>query len=140
MKKKIEVVKYQGLCFRCEWRALSLEKKGEPRCECGMHNIQVCGCYMFKPVRPVVTQVSPGYEDRPRYGPAIISARERGVELLDGVLTVVKVDKKKSALVWVEAVKKCKKHPRYKGLKKPTSKKKCCVCKYIYNKVGATYE
>lgn len=132
--KKMVVTKYQGLCFRCEWRALSLEKKGEPRCECGMHNIQVFSCYMFKPVMPVVTKISPGYEGRPRYAPAMICARECGVELLDGVLTLVKVDKKKSALVWVEAPKKCKTHPRYRGIKKPTSKKKCCTCLYLYNK------
>lgn len=137
MKKKIEEVKkikIQGLCFRCEYRALSLEKKGEPRGECGMNKIQVCSCYMFKPAMPVVTQVLEGYKNRLRYAPAMIAARECGVELLDGVLTVIKIDKKKAALVWVEAPKKCKIHPKYRGIKKPTSKKKCCMCLYLYNK------
>lgn len=134
MKNKIEKIKVQGLCFRCEWRALSLEKKGQPRCECGMHSIQVCGCYMFKPAKPVVTQVVKGYEKRPRYGPSLISARERGVELLDGMLAVINVDKKKAALSWVKAPTKCKVHPKYKCKHYPVSKKKGCVCLFLYNK------
>lgn len=111
MKKKIdEKVQIQGFCFRCEYRARSLEGKGQPRCECGMHSMQVCGCYMFKPCKPVVTQVTPGYEKRPRFGPALISARERGVELFDGQLTAIQIDKKKAVLLWVkkETVKRRK--------------------------------
>jgi len=101
MKKGISV---QGLCFRCEHRALALEKKGQPRCECGMTNMQVCGCYMYKPCKPVVTMISPGYEKRPRFGPALISAREHGVELFDGQLTALNIDKKKAVLLWIKKV------------------------------------
>ena len=105
-RKKEEKFQVQGFCFRCEHRARSLEGKGEPRCECGMHKMQVCGCYMFKPCLPVVTQVAPGYEKRPRFAPVMLCARERGVELFDGQLTAIQIDKKKAVLLWAQKKKR----------------------------------
>lgn len=99
MKKKLKV---QGLCFRCEHRALFLEGKGQPRCECGEINNQVCACYMFKPCMPVITTVLeyPGMAKRPRFSSPMLSSRERGVELYGGQLHAVRIDKKKACLLW----------------------------------------
>jgi len=107
MKKEIKV---QGLCFRCEHRALNLETKGQhqPRCECGMKDYNVCGCYMYKPTRPVVTTVLEGYEKHPRFGPAMIAARERGCEILDGQLKLKMIDDKKACLYWIPKRKRAK--------------------------------
>lgn len=104
MKKKLKV---QGLCFRCENRALFLEGKGQPRCECGQVDSQVCGCYMFKPCKPIITTELdyPGAVKRPRFSSPMLSSRERGVELLNGQLCAVRVGRKTACLLWKEALK-----------------------------------
>jgi hypothetical protein len=43
----------------------------------------VCGCYMHRPVRPVALKVNTG-DDRPAFGPAMISARMHRVGLARG--------------------------------------------------------
>lgn len=50
---KNDEVKNEGLCFRCEHRALFLENGHRPRCECGDIESNKMGCYMYRPVRPV---------------------------------------------------------------------------------------
>jgi hypothetical protein len=55
---------------------------------------------MYKPARPIVTKVSDGYKKYPRFGPAMISAREQGVELFDGQLTLKDLKKGKVVLYW----------------------------------------
>ncbi len=114
---KNKELKVCGLCFRCDHRALHLETKGQwqPRCECGMTNTSVCSCYMFKPTRPIITGVAPGYENRPRFGPAMICARERGIEVVpseDVELHVNIIDKKKAYLYWVPKKKEIKRAKR----------------------------
>ena len=100
MKKNKKIKKYQGLCFRCEHRALFLEDGYQPRCECGNVKVQVCSCYMFKPCRPIVTKAASGYKGRPRYSLPMISAREEGCGLLDGVLDVIRLSKTKACIFW----------------------------------------
>lgn len=46
----------KGLCFRCESRAKFLEEGIRIRFECGVVESSVCGCYMFKPVKPIAIQ------------------------------------------------------------------------------------
>jgi len=65
----------QGLCFRCEFRALFLEEGHAPRCECGDITCNKHACYMFKPVMPVITTKLEG-DNRQRFAGAMISARE----------------------------------------------------------------
>lgn len=57
------------LCFRCEHRAFYLEqlKKGKenaPRFECSQIESCVYGCYMFRPVKPIVIKQRHG-DNRP---------------------------------------------------------------------------
>lgn len=64
------------LCYRCEHRAKYLEKLSEskhsdeemyvprPRYECGEIDKAVNGCYMFKPVKPIVIKPRDG-DSRP---------------------------------------------------------------------------
>lgn len=82
----------KGLCFRCDYRARFLETGRRPRFECG--NIEQCshGCYMYKPVKPVILTVQEGYEDRPQFGSAMISARSRYGGEPDVGLTVKEVN------------------------------------------------
>ena len=97
MKKELT---YQGLCFRCEHRALSLEKKGQPRCECGMHNTQVGGCYMYQPCKPVVTIVPNDTGKRPRFAGWMLSARERGVKLFEGKAAAIQLTDIEAVILW----------------------------------------
>ena len=51
------------LCFRCEHRAKFHEAGHAPRHECSLINSAVSGCYMFKPVKPIVIKHRKG-DDR----------------------------------------------------------------------------
>jgi len=73
-----------GLCFRCEHRAKFLEKGIRPRYECGEIEDSKFSCYMFKPVKPVVT-AKLGDDDRPKYAGSLFSARSRFVEVAQDV-------------------------------------------------------
>ncbi len=92
----------KGLCFRCEHRANFLETGRQPRYECG--NIEQCnyGCYMYQPVKPVILAIQDGYEGRPQFGPAMISARSRYAGEPDMHLNAVHVDSG-AVLFWVMA-------------------------------------
>jgi len=78
-----------GICQRCEYRAQYLETGHAPRAECGWLETSKYGCYMYKPVLPVVMQRDE-YEDeitketgieRPSFGPWMFSARMHFVRL-----------------------------------------------------------
>ena len=75
--RKEEVV--GGLCFRCEHRAMFLEKGHQPRCECGDIKSSKWSCYMYSPVRPMVLTKSDKKDKRPQFGPYMISSRSSGV-------------------------------------------------------------
>ena len=66
-----------GLCFRCEWRALFLEKEMRPRYECGVIKEAKVSCYMFKPIQPVILAPLDRKDKRPRFAGAMISSREQ---------------------------------------------------------------
>lgn len=71
------------LCYRCEWRAQAHETEHGPRYECTETGSAVVGCYMYRPVRPVVLKRQAG-DRRPIDGPPIVSARSYGVALAPG--------------------------------------------------------
>ena len=73
-----------GLCFRCEHRAKFLEEGSRPRYECGEIEESKFSCYMYKPVRPVVT-AKLGDDKRPKYAGSLFSARSRFVEVAEDV-------------------------------------------------------
>ena len=81
-------MKVQGLCFRCEHRAQHLDSKEahQPRYECGEIKSSVCGCYMYQPVKPVVTSMLKGERKCLRFGPAMLSARELGVKVAEDIM------------------------------------------------------
>ena len=96
-----ELAKRTGLCFRCEERALFLETGNAPRCECQTPAVNASTCYMYKPVRPVITQVARGYAGRPRLAPIAISAREEAVGVaVEMELQVVAYPRKRICLYW----------------------------------------
>ncbi len=67
----------RGLCFRCEHRANYLETGQAPRMECGSPEMCVGGCYMYKPVRPVVVEQQNPDDPRPIFGPPMLAGRVR---------------------------------------------------------------
>jgi len=88
-----------ALCYRCEKRARYLEDGHAPRCECADVNRAVYCCYAYRPVKPVVLARAPGYEDRPRFSPGMICARERAVRVYDGEYAVA--DVKDGSVIYV---------------------------------------
>ena len=72
-----------GLCFRCEHRAKFLEAGRRPRCECGEINETKWACYMYRPVKPVVLAPLDAADDRPQFGPSLISSRSKFVRVAD---------------------------------------------------------
>lgn len=94
----------KALCHRCEYRARFLESGHGPRCECKEVGKAVSGCYMYRPVQPVVLAPQEG-DKRPVQGSWMISARMRAAGLLGEehtytVTDVVKVDGKKAYVTW----------------------------------------
>jgi hypothetical protein len=75
-------LKSKGLCYRCEYRAQFFEEGHAPRFECGEVTSAKSACYMYKPVRPVITDVMDEISDmRPRFSSPMISAREKYIRL-----------------------------------------------------------
>jgi hypothetical protein len=56
---------------------------------------------MYKPCKPIITKISQGYKKYLRFGPSLISAREMGVELLDGRLVAKILKQGKAYLQWI---------------------------------------
>lgn len=71
----------KGLCFRCEHRARFHEVGSKPRYECGQIDEAVCGCYMYKPVIPLIIKPRDN-DDRP-LTLNIFSARMEAVSYID---------------------------------------------------------
>ena len=102
------------LCFRCEHRARFLqatlmkeEYVPRPRAECGDINSSNTSCYMFQPCKPVVTTLSNIDDNRPRFGGAIFSSRERAVRILEEAkLTIIYSNGDDVALGWNIPIKK----------------------------------
>ena len=69
------------LCYRCEHRARFLENGRRPRYECGEVDSAVDGCYMFRPVKPLVLGVREN-DVRP-VTLNIFSGRVEGVRIAD---------------------------------------------------------
>lgn len=72
-----------GLCYRCEHRARYLEARGsdhphQPRRECGT-DMSVWCCYMYQPVRPMLTRDMQQKGHMPAYGPAMLASRVEAV-------------------------------------------------------------
>lgn len=84
-------IKTYGLCYRCEHRALWNETQNHrPRFECGA-DISVRSCYMFQPIKPLVLE--PNEKDnRPIFGPTMLSARMHSVGFIDMELEVIEVN------------------------------------------------
>ena len=79
-----------GLCYRCEHRAMFLESGRQPRFECGSATSCVVGCYMYRPVNPIVIKPREG-DSRP-LTLDIISCRVEGVRVADLQIGVKVVD------------------------------------------------
>jgi hypothetical protein len=96
-KPEIEVPAVVGLCCRCEHRVRFIEATmrkephiPRPRCECGDVDRSSFCCYMYVPVKPVMTAVQRG-DKRPVFGICMIAARQEGRKVADSTLRVVKV-------------------------------------------------
>ena len=100
---------FAGLCFRCEHRVRNLEHKllhpdsdyhPQPRCECGSSG-STSGCYMYRPVEPVITKPLRG-DRRPRHAGMMLSARETGRLARDGELkpVLLHVNKREDVIVY----------------------------------------
>ena len=69
------------LCYRCEHRAQFLENGSRPRYQCGEIGEAVHGCYMFKPVKPLV--LKPRDNDHRPITLNLLSGRVEGVRVAD---------------------------------------------------------
>jgi hypothetical protein len=78
------------LCFRCEHRARYLESGHAPRHECGQVNESKCGCYMYRPVSPVVIKPQDG-DPRP-IGSGILSCRSEAVRVFQSRLMCKEIE------------------------------------------------
>ena len=68
-----------GLCYRCEHRAVFNETIKSPhptmpRMQCGDVGVNVIGCYMYRPVLPVILRKDKD-DPRPQFAGAMISSR-----------------------------------------------------------------
>ena len=79
---RLKTDKIYGQCWRCEFRAQAHESGHGPRCECTMFDSASCGCYMYRPVRPLI-QVRATGDRRPIGAGALLSPRMRAVAVAD---------------------------------------------------------
>lgn len=89
-----------SLCYRCEHRAMFLEKNYRPRCECGDVQKSVYSCYMYQPVKPARTAKDKN-DKRPQFGPWMISARSHFVDVPPVKLKLDYDKKDGSTMYWV---------------------------------------
>lgn len=70
------------LCYRCEHRAAALETglRDGPRFECKQADRAVVGCYMYRPVAPLVLAPDKG-DKRPFMGPPMLAGRHHAVDV-----------------------------------------------------------
>lgn len=104
--QKVDIMK--GLCFRCEHRASFNENGSRPRYECGVVNSAVCSCYMYMPVKPVITKVLDKNDKRPRFA-GVLSTRETMVGIVDDFVLDVVESTGEAILYWAPEKKVLKK-------------------------------
>ena len=88
------------LCFRCEHRAHYLEglRKGKdhaPRFECSQIESCVHGCYMFRPVKPIVIKQRKG-DNRP----LLLNILSCRVERIDDIELILKMESVKDGYLF----------------------------------------
>jgi len=88
----------KGLCFRCEHRARFMETGSGPRCECQDREKAVYSCYMYMPVKPIITKRNDG-DKRPQFSGYALSARSHYVRVAEGKLAMKRY-KDGNALYW----------------------------------------
>lgn len=85
VKSRESAVLRVSLCHRCEHRAHAWETGHGPRCECTSFGMSVCGCYMYRPVNPVVLKRRKG--DRRSVGlPPMLGPRLEAVGVYDALV------------------------------------------------------
>jgi hypothetical protein len=85
------------ICYRCEFRAVFLEKGHGPRSECKDIEHSNIGCYMYRPCMPVVMKRNEG-DKRPAHGGPMMGARMSAVKIADDC---VLINTKNDWLTWV---------------------------------------
>jgi len=90
----------QGLCHRCEYRAQFFETGRRPRYECGDSTSNKYGCYMYRPVKPVVLKADKD-DKRPQFGPWFLSSRSYFVRVADEMVLDMKEIKEGNIIYWV---------------------------------------
>jgi hypothetical protein len=87
-----------GLCFRCEYRAIFLETGSCPRSQCGDIKDTIHSCYQHRPVKPV-SLLKDKKDKRPQFGPAIIASRSSYAGVSEFRLNL-ETQKNESILYW----------------------------------------
>jgi len=77
-----------GFCYRCEYRAQYLEEGMAPRAECKDISKSYGGCYMYKPVLPIVQKIRKN-DFRSPFWPSAICARTDAFSIAEGLITRV---------------------------------------------------
>lgn len=72
----------KGICHRCEYRVRNIEDGSQPRMECGDKDLSKVGCYMYRPVSPVVLEPDKG-EKRSMTAPTMIRGRSHGIGIAE---------------------------------------------------------
>ena len=88
----------QSLCFRCEYRAQYFERGHAPRLECSDIGSAKYSCYMYRPVKPVVTELNED-ESRPQFSGSLLAGRSHAVRVMDGELALREYEDG-SAIYW----------------------------------------
>ena len=68
----------KGICHRCEYRVQYIEQGHAPRFECGEISLSKYGCYMYRPVSPVVL-AQDKHEKRSVMLPVFLRGRSHGI-------------------------------------------------------------
>ena len=88
-----------SLCYRCEYRAQFLETGNRPRYECGEIEKSKHGCYMYRPIKPVVLQRDMD-DERPQFGPWFFSSHSYFVRIADEMKLNIKQTEEGSTIYW----------------------------------------
>jgi len=109
MKKTIKiepVLRYVGLCHRCEERARFIETGFGARFECGQVSTKsaTASCYMYRPVRPLELLRNKG-EKRPQLAGYMFSARSHSFGVPKQLELKAEKTKQGVLLYWTPASK-----------------------------------
>lgn len=94
-----------GLCFRCECRAAYLEsvKRGKPgqcRPQCSDVDQSIDSCYMFVPVKPVVTVPIDQNGKWMRFGSLVVPIDKKADTIAECTLLAREVGKDRVLFYW----------------------------------------